>query len=104
MAQAFFNFDDEEPPASPPPVRAPAPVQKVTWEWWDPWPEGLSKREQARYQIARDMRAFAEEDDPEMQLFFADRIASFQEWIKEMDRDERSAQLTPPATAPGDTV
>lgn len=95
--QDLFNFDDDtesqsEPPAAP----------KYSWNWWDPWPDGLTDRQYLILQIARDMRALEEETDPEYEDFYALRILAYREDVKKMDGDQSETPSKPfPAAAPG---
>jgi hypothetical protein len=55
------------------------------WNWWDPWPDGLSDRQQMILQIRRDLRALeeCEECDEDERDFFAQRIAGFRALLKQ---------------------
>ena len=81
MEQGLFDLDGDSTPE-------PARPYVTTWDWWTPWPDNLSVRNQLLYQIRRDMRAFAEEEDDWWRLFFADRIALFQEEVKRLDKTQ----------------
>jgi hypothetical protein len=100
VEQDLFSFDEPEEPANP----VAAVNTSYSWEWWDPWPENLTQRQQVMYQISRDMRAFAEASDDEERLFFADRVAAYQDFVRTMDGDQPHSQQAEPAAAPGDDV
>lgn len=103
MEQNLFNFDDdlEEIPEEPAAAEAVGPAEP-TWNWWDPWPADLSRREQLIWQIRRDRRALLEEEDEEWwSEFYADRIVAYQNDVKQMDEDGRRSQQTETALAPG---
>ena len=59
---------------------ADAAPRTYVWHWWDPLPAGCSDREALLIQIKRDRRAFDETGD----AFYAERVESYREWLKEM--------------------
>lgn len=105
--QDYFDFGEPAAisagplPAAEEPVAELAESSEPKWNWWDPWPADLTRREQYFWQIRRDRRALLEETDDEWWMdFYASRIVAFQEEIKKMDSDERCSQQTPPAAVP----
>ncbi|KKM01635.1 hypothetical protein LCGC14_1792450 [marine sediment metagenome] len=70
MDQDLFDFDPEE--------------KKYSWNWWDPWPEGLPRRTQYLWQIRRDLRALEEIDNVDEIPFYLGRIERFSEALKKL--------------------
>lgn len=79
-SEGQLDLFGEEPATTPVPV-----VESNTydWNWWDPWPAGLTQREYATLQIKRDLRAIAEGEEDDTFLF-RDRVAAFRGWIQAM--------------------
>ena len=72
--QSLFDFSETEMIAGVARTRS--------WNWWDPWPENLTRRQSVILQISRDKRALEEEEDVEWKVFFAERIAAYQEDLR----------------------
>ena len=102
--QDYFSFDEPEAIAMAPaeePVEPAAESSEPRWNWWDPWPADLTRREQYIWQIRRDRRALMEETDDEWWMdFYASRIVAFQEELKKMDSSERTLPANAAAAAP----
>jgi hypothetical protein len=69
---SLFDEPTDEPVASGPRV--------YTWNWWDPWPAGLSERDRQMRQIGRDLRAI-EECDADERPFFEARVAVYKKGL-----------------------
>jgi hypothetical protein len=79
--QEFLSFEEEEPPDV-------APPSSIRWNWWDPWPIGLTPKQECLLQVKRDMRALQECDQDE-RGFFIERLAAFRQLIKQLAEAEQ---------------
>lgn len=85
MKQDLFDWEAaEEPISKPTPVSSEIQVESK-WEWWDPWPEGLTVREQYMRQVGRDRRALEECHEESERQFFLARIVAYCQSIKDME-------------------
>ena len=86
MEQDTFAFDDEDHQTANP---------TYDWNWWDPWPEGLSHQAYLILQLRRDLRAIEDAYTEEEREFFKRRVVMYRDTYNTHKRKEAAAPQGP---------